>query len=481
MTDKRNTLSLNAQLEAEIEARRQGTASAIDSESDLYGAMDAIDPDPGDTVGRAITVNQLRDEMVRAISEGITATEDIYDEDDVLLLASGSKITKRFLQLLRQRNIGKVRLRPPGDAPTATPQKAAAITPAPANPVSPVAPETTGATVDDEDLHTETTRMLDESLEKELSRAIPFHPVKPWRRPRLALNELKVRASRAADIHADTTETVADICSALERGHDLSSAPLRQFVTQYVSMTALDFDLLPLIVSMKKSGEDYLYDHCVDTSLVSMSIAAQLGLPPEQISDVGLAGMLQDIGMLRIPDEIRLAEREWTESERHIIEQHPIHTLSMLESMRKIPDSVKYVCYQTHERNDGSGYPRAISGDKLHTFAQIVSIADTYVALTNPRPHRVAMKPYDAAKVILIDASANRYNKAIVRVFLDAVSLFPIGSDVRLSDGTPARVLRANPGKHTRPVVEMLDSAGELTGVMADLLHEEDICVTSAL
>jgi HD-GYP domain-containing protein (c-di-GMP phosphodiesterase class II) len=192
--------------------------------------------------------------------------------------------------------------------------------------------------------------------------------------------------------------------------------------------------------------------------------------------------MLQDIGMLRVPEEIRLAPRVLDESERRVIEQHPIHTVDMLETMRKVPNSVKYVCYQSHERYDGSGYPRSQWGDKLHIFSQIVAIADVYVAMTNDRPHRQAKKPYDAVRAILMDASANRYNKELVRAFLDAISLFPIGSMVQLNDGRQAKVLRSNPGKHTRPVVELLGPDGEeLSGSVIDLVHENKLSVASPL
>ena len=100
--------------------------------------------------------------------------------------------------------------------------------------------------------------------------------------------------------------------------------------------------------------------------------------------------------------------------------------------------------------------------------------------MTRPRPHRPSLRPYDAAKIILVESAQNKFDSTVVRAFLDTVSLFPIGSLVRLNDGTTAQVLRANPGMHTRPVVELLYSAGTLSGQVVDLTTEPELSVVGA-
>ena len=104
--------------------------------------------------------------------------------------------------------------------------------------------------------------------------------------------------------------------------------------------------------------------------------------------------------------------------------------------------------------------------------------------MTRPRPHREASTPYVAAKIILQSAAAGQFDREIVRALLDCISLFPVGSHVTLNDGSLARVVRANPGLHTRPVVEMVDAeaANDIRSApiaVIDLSAEADLRVVS--
>lgn len=399
----------------------------------------------------AISVKQLRMEFIKSIQAGMEVSQDICDESGVLLLAAGSRINARFLELLQQRGITRVRM--------VTPERAAE-------------PEVAPELEVDDGLHSPLSRALDERLAGELQQEVIYRPVPTWRRPRLSIDDLKEHAFRCVEKHQTTGLVVSDLCDALKCGRQVTATTLRHAVTEFVSMAAIDFDLLPLIVALQHSFDEYLFDHCVNVSLLSMALAAHLGLSRETVMVIGLGGMLHDIGMLRVPESIRLASRALTEREWEEIHRHPLHTLDMLADLRGIPKAVRFIGYQVHERNNGLGYPRGREGRQIHEFAKIVAIADVYSAMTHERPYRPAMNPYVAAKSILLDAGADRFDRQLVRAFLDTVSIFPTGSRVELSNGTEARVLRVNPGLHTRPVVETLAADGTPTGQIIDLSEE---------
>jgi HD-GYP domain-containing protein (c-di-GMP phosphodiesterase class II) len=202
-------------------------------------------------------------------------------------------------------------------------------------------------------------------------------------------------------------------------------------------------------------------------------MAAQLGMGRDQLLEVGLGALLQDSGMLRVPEEIRLAARPLTDEEWFEVRCHPLYTLEHLEQIRGLPRTVACIAYQLHERVDGRGYPRERSGLFVHPYAKIAGIADAYAAMIRPRPHRPPISPYLAAKTVLIEGSSNKFDRTMVRAFLDAVSLFPVGSRVELDDGSKATTMRANPGQHTRPVVELMDDSCRPTGRIMDLSREK--------
>ena len=157
------------------------------------------------------------------------------------------------------------------------------------------------------------------------------------------------------------------------------------------------------------------------------------------------------------------------------------NTLDCLEKVRGLSDLSLIVAYQIHERGDGSGYPRQRHRTTIHPLARLAAIADTYAAITAHRPHRTARGPYEAMEILLRETSRDRFDRQVMRSFLDCISLFPIGSQVRLSDGQFAKVLRANPGLHTKPAVVPLQGDGTESGTELDLSCQHDVVVIQAL
>lgn len=412
--------------------------------------------------GRSVSIRRFRMEFSESIRNGMALPVDIYDESGTLLLAAGSRVTKQFVALLRGRGVARVWLRAARRHGVATER------------------DEPGGAGPKEGLYTPQSRLLDERAAGELSKPVVFRPVRAWRRPRLSIDDLKEEATDGVERHAATSTAIADLCAKLKPGERMSVTELHRSVTHFVDAASADFDLLPLIVAMQRSSDEYLYDHCVNVSLLSVAMASGLGLDRERIMEVGLGGLVQDIGMLRVPRSIRLAPRGLTGREWHEIHRHPLHTLDMLADLRGIPQTVKFIGYQSHERVDGTGYPCRRSDRQLHECAKIVAIADGYAAMTCKRPYRPALSPYQAARSILDVGATNKFDRRLVRAFLDTVSLFPIGSRVDLSSGATARVLRANPDLHTRPVVEELATDGTPTGHVIDLSNEDELRVVAA-
>lgn len=374
-----------------------------------------------------------------ALRIGMRLTQDVLDPEGVLLLAAGAPITPEFLHLLEHRGIRLVRTRAPRPCPKS------------------------------DEVGSVFTRRLDDLEIEQMNRDAASHPIDVRHRPRLSFPSLLEEAQRGQERRAQAEQRFAEVCEGLVSGRCPSRLGLTGVVRDFANMVALDFDLLPLIVGMRQTPGEYLYKHGVNVSLLSMAMAAQLGLGREQLMDIGLGGLLADIGMLRVPTSIRLADRPLTAEERVEILYHPVSTVDYLEQIGGLPLQAKLIGYQSHERNDGSGYPRRRSGTLIHRYAKIVAIADAYSAMTGPRPYRTPITPYEAAKQILIENSRHKFDREIVRAFLDCMSMFPMGSTVELSDGRRGTVVRANPGRHTQPVIVELDADDRPTDTQIDL------------
>lgn len=422
-------------------------------------------PDPSAQVDAVEDLDLFDDDLVDvgSLRDGMRLAHDVYDDAGVLLLAAGMCVSSRFLELLARRQIRTVRLRRVSSVDASLP--------------SSVDADQDAAYPGDS---TEQSRKLDDLLARELLDPPVLQPVRAWRRPRLPMDALKAEALRGVERHDAVSSVVASAGETLQLGGKLTVGHLRSTMNDFVNMVTLDFDLLPLVVSMQRTKDEYLFDHAVNVALLSMTIGVQLGLNHHQLMDLALAGMLHDVGMLRVPGHIRLAPRKLNSDEVAEIRRHPLYTLDMLEGVRGLPNVVRIIALQVHERSNGSGYPRGRTGSMLHPFSMIVSVADAYAAMTRPRPHREALSPYEGASVILHAAAANQFDKLVVRAFLDAVALVPIGSIVELNTGRRGVVIRANPDMHTCPVIEELDDHDRPCGRIIDLSQEKELRITRA-
>ena len=116
---------------------------------------------------------------------------------------------------------------------------------------------------------------------------------------------------------------------------------------------------------------------------------------------------------------------------------------------------------QVHERADGSGYPRGLKGEEIHDYASIIGLVDIYSAMIKDRPYRDRIEQNRAVRDIIASTIKGKFPVKIVKVFLNQISFFPLGSYVKLNDRSVGRVTDTDPGFPLRPTVEIIyDSLG---------------------
>ena len=201
--------------------------------------------------------------------------------------------------------------------------------------------------------------------------------------------------------------------------------------------------------------KEYAGKHNYHVAMLAASVAVNMGWDEQTIVEVGMGCLLHDIGMNKVPKELIDANRILTPGEFVDIARHPIYTFDMLEDhFKDIPTVSRMVAYQIHERCDGSGYPRNRKGSGIHEAARLAAVADVYVALVSPRPHRPAMLPHFAVKHMLYGVRDGKFDSEAVRALLRTISAFPIGSHLELKDGRVGRVIRACADQYARPIIE---------------------------
>jgi HD-GYP domain-containing protein (c-di-GMP phosphodiesterase class II) len=139
------------------------------------------------------------------------------------------------------------------------------------------------------------------------------------------------------------------------------------------------------------------------------------------------------------------------------------------------------VAVQMHERLDGSGFPKQQRAPQIHPLARIAGVADTYLSLVSPGPADPGVSPHRAIEQILQDTRQGLFDPGASRALLHAVSLFPLGSTVRLQDGRVGRVIRSNRENYARPVIQVVTrtESGQQSELI-DLSQRPEVEIASA-
>jgi HD-GYP domain-containing protein (c-di-GMP phosphodiesterase class II) len=228
-------------------------------------------------------------------------------------------------------------------------------------------------------------------------------------------------------------------------------------VAKYVEGLIDDTDLV-ISSSERAAPNPMLTDRSIRTAILAMSLAIEMKFDEQHVREIGLCGLAQDWGMLHLPEYLRDARTPVSEEDWAIYKSHPLYTAEMLSSVDGVSREVRLAATQGFENSDGSGYPRGLKHDEIHPYAGILHVVNVYLALTTDTHGRKPYVAYDVMVYMLHQIKAGRVAEQPMRALLNVVSLFPIGSHVRLADGSEAKVIRRNQSHYTTPIIQPVGS-----------------------
>lgn len=199
---------------------------------------------------------------------------------------------------------------------------------------------------------------------------------------------------------------------------------------------------------------DFIYHNSIMVSLTSYSLAKWHGLSPKDLMPVALGGLLHDIGNAKVDAGILFKPSALNVDEREDMKKHTIIGYNLLKSVPAINDGVKLCALQHHEREDGSGYPLGIRGDKIHLYSKIVAITDVFHAMRTNRYHKSGTSPYLVLEQLL-NESFGKLDPVLVQTFINKVTSFHNGTLVKLSDNRIGEIVFSDRSHPTRPWVNV--------------------------
>lgn len=206
--------------------------------------------------------------------------------------------------------------------------------------------------------------------------------------------------------------------------------------------------------SVEEAGKNFLIVHTMRTTVLALAIGLQLHSPLSKMVELGVTCIIHEIGMLKLPPQLYMANRPLTSGEKAQISKHTVLGYTIAKELN-FPLSMQLGVLEHHEKENGSGYPRKLTGDQISSMGKIISVACSYEAMTSTRSYRSAKDTFDSI-MELIQNKNHSYDMTVIKALLYAVSLYPIGSYVYLSNRKIAEVIDSNPEDPKNPIVQML-------------------------
>lgn len=223
---------------------------------------------------------------------------------------------------------------------------------------------------------------------------------------------------------------------------------LEQLISKIQQYNILTFT--PKMLNM----EEYIFHNSIMVALTAYTLAKWHGFQSKDWMPIALGGLLHDIGNAKVDPAILAKPSKLTALEVEEVRRHTVYGYSILKNIPSLNEGSKLCALQHHEREDGSGYPMAVKGDKIHPYAKVIAVADIFHAMTSHRTYKKAESPYQVLEQVQKE-SFGKLEPTIVSTFINKVTQFHNGTLVRLSDDSVGEIIftdRANP---TRPMVNV--------------------------
>ena len=214
-------------------------------------------------------------------------------------------------------------------------------------------------------------------------------------------------------------------------------------------------DPLFIMALHRDDWRQYAIHHPVNVAIFAIKMANHLGFDKSRQVEIGMVGLLHDVGMAAIPDKILYKQGRLDQTETRVFRQRPDLSSKILRTLDARYAYLAECAVQVYERIDGSGYPRGLKADEMHEYAQIIGLLDMYESLIHSRPQRGKRTPFAAVKEI-INTSKKHFRREYLKALLSIFTAFPLHSYVRLNSDAIGKVIETYPDQPLRPKIQIL-------------------------
>lgn len=263
--------------------------------------------------------------------------------------------------------------------------------------------------------------------------------------------DLAQHTKTARKAHKKSSNVVKSTLDKVMLGEDFDLYSVKNTVKDMVREVLANEQAMMMMIVMKNLS-DRTAEHSLNVSILAIGFAKYLGYAGKELEDIGTAAMLHDIGKAQIPAKILDKKGKLTKAEINQLCMHTKYGYDTLMKKRNIPPLAIDVALNHHERLSGNGYPRRLKSDRINRKVRLISIIDTFEAITSNQQYRGPKSIVEAYK-ILMDGKNTKYDEKLILKFIEWRSVYPPGIIVEMKNGEVGIVVSTNQKQRLKPRV----------------------------
>ena len=260
---------------------------------------------------------------------------------------------------------------------------------------------------------------------------------------------------KARLVKQEAGRVISGIMADIRLGRQVDAERVSPVVEEMLGSIFRNQDAL-LGLTRIRQMDRYTFEHSVSVSVLLIAFAKKLGFDESTIWEVGIGGLLHDIGKLQVPDEILNKPGRLTDEEFSIMRDHVGFGSRLLGGAEAIPGRALQIVRQHHERLDGSGYPGNLLAEEISQYGKMAAIADVYDAITSDRVYHKGKPPNIVLRQLVGWSEERLFDAELVQRFVQCVGIYPVGTVVALESGRLAVVVASPQKTLLTPVVKVI-------------------------
>ncbi|MBC8062809.1 MAG: HD-GYP domain-containing protein [Clostridiaceae bacterium] len=263
------------------------------------------------------------------------------------------------------------------------------------------------------------------------------------------------------ELKMKTIKSIKDLMNTGSKNRKIASSldNIENLISSIIEEISCKDDLIVNMLDLKVAN-NYVFYHSVNVSVLSLVLGVAMKLNKDDLYLLGVSALLHDIGKKFIPNEILEKTTALDKREIDIVKKHSEDGYRYIKERFIVHTKVYMGVFQHHERHNGDGYPLNIKGENISLFARIIAISDVYDTLTSNRPNSKGVLPSEAMEYIMANGGS-MFHPEVVKIFATKIAPYPVGTCVKLSNGSIAVIVENYSVCCLRPLIKVIETNGK--------------------